>query len=333
MRALSAFLIFVGAIAGTSRQPTTLVASQNQLPAAQHQPGGMAATSAVSPDSPVLTVEGLCASKNAPGINASCQTVVTRAQFEKLADAVEPENTPEAQLQLANAYGQFLVMAHEAHKRKLDDTPRFEERLAFVRLQILSQQLVRQIQDDAARIPEKDIEGYYQKHLVDFEEISVERIVVPNQKRMKAQQNEQRISQNDAAEGMMKEAEALRTRAAAGEQFSKLQMEAYDVAGVGGINSPRPNLGGLRRRGLPLGHASVFELQPGQVSQVFSDVTGHYIYKIDSRQTLPLDAVKQEIGNILKQQRIQKALEEIRGPFKTEVNHAYFGAESDTSSD
>jgi hypothetical protein len=334
MRAVRSFLILVTTVAGTLGQPALTVMSQNQPPAVQDAPGRMVPSSSVLPDSPVLTVEGLCAFKNAPGINASCQTVVTRSQFEKLADAVEPENTPEAKLQLANAYGQFLVMAHEAHQRKLDEKPRFEERLAFARLQILSQQLVRQIQDDAARVPEEGIEAYYQAHLSDFEEISVERIVVPNQKSMKVHQNEQGISQpNDAADGMSKEAKALRARAAAGEQFGKLQMEAYDLAGVSGANSPQPNLGKLRRRGLPLVHASVFELQPGQVSQVLSDATGHYIYKTDSRETLPLAAVKQEIGNILKQQRVQKTMEEIRRPFKTEVNHAYFGTGADTPSD
>jgi parvulin-like peptidyl-prolyl cis-trans isomerase-like protein len=333
-RRLCSFLILVGILAGTLVQPTTTVMSQNKPPVAQDPSGRMTASPPVLPDSPVLTVEGLCPSKTVPGINATCQTVVTRAQFEKLADAVEPENTPEAKLQLANAYGQFLVMAQEAHKRKLDENPRFEERLAFARLQILSQQLVRQIQVDAAQVPDEDIAAYYQAHLSDFEEISVERIVVPNQKRVKAEPHGEGISRpNGAADEMTKEANALRARAAAGEDFGKLQMDAYDFAGVSGASSPQPNLGKLRRRGLPPAHAPVFELQPGQVSQVITDATGHYIYKADSRETLPLATVKPEIGNILKQQRIQRTMEEIRRPFKTEVNHAYFVTGADTSSD
>ncbi len=337
MRALCLLFTLLGTIAGQQR-PTVPAASRNRQPATadQNQPEPMAVPSPVAPESPVLTIQGLCAAPEPDARTAapSCKTVVTRAQFERLADAVQPEAAPEAKRQLATAYAQFLVMAREAHQRGLDKKPRFGERLAFARLQILSQELIRQIQEDAARVPEKDIELYYQAHLGDFEEVSVERIVIPNQKTPKTQQNEEGIGQaKDAADVMTKEAKALRVRAAAGEEFSKLQREAYGIAGASGPNSPNPSLGKLRRRGLPPAHASVFELRSGQVSQVLSDATGHYIYKIDSREIVPLDAVKQEISNALRQQRMQKTIEGIQQPFTTEVNHAYFGSDADMDSD
>jgi hypothetical protein len=321
IRGLWLFLLFSGTLAWTQVMST--------------ERGQMAAASTVGPESPVLTIQGLCAEPKpkARTAHTSCKTVVSRSEFERLAEAVEPEAKGGTKHQLASAYAQFLVMVQEAHKRGLDKNPRFKERLAFARLQILSQELVRQIQEEAAQVPGKDITAYYQEHLVDFEEASVERIVVPRQKRTYPHSNEQDMSQSAAQEMMTKEAEALRVRAAAGEDFIKLQTEAYAAAGASGSNSPNPSLGKLRRRGLPPSHVSVFDLKPGQVSQVLSDTTGHYIYKIDSKEIVPLDTVKQEISKILKQQRIEKTMEGIQQPFTTDFNQAYFGADVDTDSD
>jgi hypothetical protein len=67
----------------------------------------------------------------------------------------------ESKRHLAKACPQFLVLAHEAEQRGLDKQPRFEERLDFAKLQILSQELMRQVQQEAAQAPAGDVEAYY----------------------------------------------------------------------------------------------------------------------------------------------------------------------------
>src|SRR3954462_3480838 len=109
---------------------------------------GAAAAAAVPADAPVITIKGVCSDKSSDAAN--CQTVMTRAQFEKLADAIQPNMPPQVKRQLANAYPRLLVMAQEAEKRGLDKQPRFEETLKFARLQILSQELNRSLQAQAA---------------------------------------------------------------------------------------------------------------------------------------------------------------------------------------
>jgi hypothetical protein len=305
--------------------------SQTPATAEQNQDAHSTSTT-IGLDTPVLTIHGLCADLKPASktTNPACQTVITRAQFETLADAIHSEPSPEAKRQLASSYPQFLAMSREAHKRGLDKSPRFQERLAFARLQILSQELVRQLQDEAAKVPEKDIEAYYHEHLSGFEEVSLQRIVIPTRRQINSQAGLADISAVDA---MTKESESLRVRAAAGEDFSKLQKEAYVAAGVSGPDTPNPSLGKLRRRGLPPAHASVFDLKPGQVSQVLTDATGHYIYKMDAKEASPLDDVKQEISNVLRQQRLQKLMQDIPQTFTTDVNHAYFDAGVETDPD
>ena len=59
------------------------------------------------------------------------------------------------------------------------------------------------------------------------------------------------------------------------------------------------------------------DLKPGEVSEVISDPSGNYIYKMISKETLPLDSVKTEIRNQLSSHalsRIHAALPEQRGP-------------------
>jgi parvulin-like peptidyl-prolyl isomerase len=89
----------------------------------------------------------------------------------------------------------------------------------------------------------------------------------------------------------------------------------------------------MRRKGLPPAHASAFDLKPGQVSPVITDATGHYIYKLDWKRVESLDAVRTEISNALRGERLRKMVQSLEEPFTTEINDAYFGADSANNSD
>jgi hypothetical protein len=327
--------LLIGMLAWTQAKPATPTPAP---PADQHDDTlkPPAATS-VSADVPVITIKGLCAeltpAATADRAQSGCQTVITRGQFEQLINALRPGDDAQTRHHLANAYPQFLVMAHVAEQRGLDKQPGFQQRLEFARLQILSHELMRQIQEQAAQVPEPEIEDYYRKNTGEFEAVRVERIVIPNRAQVKSGSNQDAEPGKAAEDVMTKEAELLRTRAAAGEDFSSLQKQAYDVAGVSGNNDPNPKLDKMRRRGLPPNHASVFDLKPGQVSPVISDPTGHYIYKLDWKGTESLDDVRHEITNTLRAQRLQKMMQAVEQPFSTEVNEAYFGADASVDPD
>lgn len=273
----------------------------------------------VAPDAAVLTIQGLCAepAPAAGSANSNCATVVTRTQFEELLLMLRSDKDPQTRHELTSAYPRLLVMAHEAEHRGVDKELRFQERLRFARLQILSQELIRQLKEEAARVPERDIVDYYRQNTSQFEQVSLDRIVVPNRA-----QGTKQGTLNEA--GLTKLAETLRARAAAGEDFSKLQREAYKAAGLSGDTEPHPRMDKLRRRGLPPAHASAFDLKPGEVSPVISDVSGHYIYKLESRETESVEAVKGEISKTLRQQRLEKLVHDVQQPFTTDVNQAYF---------
>jgi hypothetical protein len=288
----------------------------------------------VAPDTPVITVTGVCDEKAGKSASAkgACQTVLTRAQFEKLADAIQPNMPPNVRQRLASAYPRLLVMAQEAEKRGLDKQPRFQETMQYVRLQVLNQELTRTIQEESARISDKDIAEYYQNHGKDFEQVTLQRIFLPLRKHVDpppegSKPVDSAAQDQELQQAMSKEAETLRTRAAAGEEFDKLQKEGFEAAGYGQAQ-PSSNIGKFRRNGLAQNHAVVFDLKSGEVSPVIDDASGHYIYKVVAKETLPLEQVKDEIRNSLQSQRYKTTMQNFEQSAKTELNDAYFGTTS-----
>lgn len=288
------------------------------------------------PDAPVITIKGLCDQKSAAASAKDCQTVITRAEFERKTDALQPNMPPQVKQRFANAYPQMLVAAHEAEKRGLDKGPHFEELMQFVRLQVLDQALKRNIQEQSAQVPDKDIADFYRDNAPAFEQYTFLRILVPRRKMTDAANSnpkradakaatkpDPKAEEQAAEEAMKKEADTLHTRAAAGEDFDKLEKEAYDSAGLKGT-PPTTNIGKMRRVNMPPAHSEIFDLKPGEVSQVINDGSGYYIYKLVSKETLPLDQVKDEIHNTLQSQRYKDAMQALQDSIKTDLNPEYF---------
>lgn len=84
------------------------------------------------------------------------------------------------------------------------------------------------------------------------------------------------------------------------------------------ITHVRPDL-------LPNGQSKVFELKPGGISQLFAEPSGNYFYKMESKTTVPLDQVRQDIQQFLQQQKANQALDALLESAKPEFNEAYFG--------
>ena len=144
------------------------------------------------------------------------------------------------------------------------------------------------------------------------------------EEQQKAKEAADKAKQEQGEQELTKLAEGLRERAAAGEDFTKLQKEAFEAAGIK-MDSPTVNLPKVRRTGLPPAHAAVFDLKVGEVSAVIADNGGHYVYKVVSKEVLPLDQVGDEIRNSLKTQRMKEMMDKYANSYHAETNEAYFG--------
>jgi hypothetical protein len=266
----------------------------------------------VGPEDAVITVSGFCADPGQTG--GACKTVITRAEFEKLTDALQPGMSLALRLNVANAYARNLRMAAAAEKRALDKTPEFEEEMRYARMQLLAQDLTRVLQAEANNITDADLEDYYAKNQSSYEQATLARIFVPRTKQSDAAQGEHEEAQTKAdEEAMTKVAAELRVRAVNGEDPDKLQIEAYAEAGIPRTNSDT-KMEKVRRAALPPQHEAVMGMKPGEVSEVFSDPGGaHFIYKMISKQTLTLEEAKTEIRGAISGQRYRESMKGFQG--------------------
>jgi hypothetical protein len=295
----------------------------------------------VGPNDPVITINDFCPSGVQP--DGSCKTIITRAQFDSLAEALQPDMSLPLRLKVANNYAQIVRMAATAEKRGLDQTPAFAEEMRYARMQLLSQDLTHALQVEANRISDAELLDYYKKNESSFEEATVARIFVPHTKQAvphtkqvarpsaehdavasssgpaatvapkttAAQQGE--AQQNANVGAMTKLAADLRARAVNGEDLDKLQTEAYAAAGIPEV-AANTRMEHVRRNTLPPQHESVMDLEAGEVSPVFSDPGGaHFIYKMVSKSTLTLEDAKPEIRALISAQRFRDSMKPFEG--------------------
>jgi bifunctional DNA-binding transcriptional regulator/antitoxin component of YhaV-PrlF toxin-antitoxin module len=343
-------ILLAGLAYGQTAQPATPAAGSKAEQSVSAAPD-KATEIKVGPDDPVITLDDFCADATAQG--GACKTVITREQFEKLAEALQPKMSPAIRRQLATAYSRMLRMSTAAEKRGLDKGPSFEAKINFARMQILSQELSRTLQEDSGKVSDADIEDYYKKNEASYEQATLARIFIPRTKQpvspavkptakaKKEEDTDAEEAQKDAEaatkkaqaeaeaqrkageEAMTKVANDLRARAVKGEDPETLQKEAFVAAGLPG-NPQTTKMEKVRRATLPLNHRAVMDLKLGEVSEVISDPSGgHYIYKLVSKETLSLEIVKPEIRNLISSQRYRDSMQGFQG--NVDLNEAYFG--------
>jgi hypothetical protein len=212
-----------------------------------------ASAASILPNSPVITIKGLCGhasvdsnnqakgqgssaaalgTEQSPGSSpdphSECKTLVTKAEFEKLVDALNPQMSGPARRQLAESYPRLFLFANRARELGLDKDPRFAEMLRFASMQLLTESLTRYFQQQANSISDADVEKYYKDNAIKFERAELLRIFVPKQTRpaQKPPSGEESSTVTDSP--MFAVAEKIRARAAAGEDFQQLQKEAFE---------------------------------------------------------------------------------------------------------
>ena len=286
-------------------------AAPSAAPADAKPPAELPATA------PVITIQGICNGKVPDNPPPDCKTFVTRDDFEKLVNALDPTMPPPRRQQLAEVYARMLVMSDLAEQRGLAQSPATAEVLKFMRMQTLGQLLMRDMQKEASNIPPSETEKFYNAHQQDYEQASFQRIFMPKTPPGGEKPPEEKT--------LLAEGEKIRAAAAApGADFEKLQKQAYDDLG---LKTPPPptSAGILRRQSLPATQVKVFDLQPGQVSEVMNEPGGLYIFRLESKKKLSLEDVKPDINRQLEQERMRDSMEKVTKTIKPDLNPSYFG--------
>jgi hypothetical protein len=272
----------------------------------------------VPPDTPVVTLEGVCEHSQVPGTK-DCKTVITRAQMDSIIDLLAPGTPQDARPQFAIKYARLLAASGVARREHLEKNPgvanELEAQLKLARMQVLANTLYHQMQEQAENVPTSEIQKYYADHQANFDQGEVWRLYVP---RSIARTSGQPLD----ASAIKAKADELRERAAAGEDFDQLQREAYKDLGIN-VTPPRTKLNMVRRTSLPQDEAKVFDFNVGELSPVLESGGALVILKLESKQSIPIESAGPEIKSILQRDRLQHELQSATNNVKAQFNLKY----------
>ena len=305
------------------QSPPTAPADHHQVQAAAVAPA------TVAPNAPVITIHGYCETPKAgaPASHSGCSTVITRAQFEGLVNTLQPNMPPQVRKQLATQYPQILFMAQQARKRGLEQSPHYQQVLKFTKMQLLQFELERSLNDQSEKITDAEIADYYKKNTNNFGQCTFLRVFVPKTRQSDIPKDaapaDADAAKKNSEAAMAKIAADLRARAVVGEDFDKLQRDAYAAAGAS-ATPPSTLNANVRRGNLPAAQAAIFDLNPGDVSGVLNDPTGFYFFKLVAKTTSPLADVKEDIRNFLRNQNLERLRQSLDNAVSAELNKDYF---------
>lgn len=263
----------------------------------------------VDPDDMVILIPGACHTEPLEFATRDCIRGVTRHEFEDLVAAVKPDATPEFRQRLAESLGQIIVLSNEAKKRGIVKDPEVQQLVRFQQLQILANLLVSQsLKQEAAQVSDADIQAYYHQHISDYESAELVRLEIP----AKGGAN---------ADDDMRFAETIHARCG-NEDPAKLQTEAD--ARVGRPVAPPADLKNQSRDMFTAAQQSVFDLKPGQCSEVIRQNGGFLLYKMVATTVTPLPRVRDAIANALQRARTKTELDELRKQNVISLNQKYF---------
>jgi hypothetical protein len=325
MLACAAPMIAQGTQTGVDLQNPATALSRRQMLMRRAQPSGklVSTNMEVLPDTPVVTLEGVCDHWPTPG-KKDCKTVITRAQMDSIIDLLAPGTPPDARPQFAIKYARLLAASGVARREHLEKDPmvanELEAQLKLARMQVLANTLYHQMQEQADNVPMSEIQKYYTDHLANFDQGEVWRLYVP---RSIAETSGQPLD----ASAVRAKADELRERAAAGEDFDQLQREAYKNLGIN-VAAPLTKLNRVRRTSLPEDEAKVFDLHVGELSPVLESGGALVILKLESKQSIPIESAGPEIKSILQRDRLQQELQSAGNDVKAQFNLKYLGMPS-----
>ncbi len=297
-------------------------------PSVANAPDQSGAGDEVRSDAPVITLKGICQPSHAGPASGNCTTVVTRAEFEKIVAAIQPAMPWPEQQKFATNYGRLVALSQKAHEMGLDQGQEFEEHMEIARLSIISEALS-QAWRNQVQIADKDIENYYHANLAKYQQAELQRMYIPRlqqfpRSKQKLTDAEAQARKQQSEQTMKTEAEKLHARAVAGENFNKLQDEAFELAGIHAGPS-NTNLGKTQRDALSPSEEFVMDLKPGEVSRVIEELSGFVVYRVDAKSTDSLDQVRDEIRNALIAQRVQEQVEGLLQSANPAFDQRYFG--------
>ncbi len=231
---------------------------------------------------------------------------ITAAQFDALIDSLQPQVRTAARgtgrRQFADNIVKMLVLAQEAEKRKMDQSPDFKAQLQFQTYNLLANALAGQVTKDV-QVTDADLRQYYEAHKSEFETVHAKHILI----RFKGSAVPVRAGQPDMTEEeALAKAQELRKKLQGGADFATLAKAESDDTGSGASSGDLPPF----RRGqmVPSFEAAAFAMKPGQLSEPVKSQFGYHIILVISHDTKSFEETKADLEKRMQPEQSQKSV-------------------------
>lgn len=259
----------------------------------------------VSPDAVILTIG---------------TEKITRAQFEDLlkglADAGRPAATATARRQVAEQLGELTVLAQEARKRKLDQSPAVKQLIVIQTDQVLAGTLAKELSE--VKVDDAAARAFYDAHKSEYEQVKASHILIRFQgSRVPLKANEKDLTDAEA----LAKAQEIRKKLVDGADFSATAKAESDDTGSGANGGSLGSFG--HGQMVAAFEQAAFTLPVGQISEPIKTQFGYHIIKVESRTSKTFEEAKGDVGK----QMSKDALDSIRKQTPVTLDEAYFGKE------
>jgi peptidyl-prolyl cis-trans isomerase C len=251
---------------------------------------------------------------------------LTAGQFDAIIDTIQEQYRPIARgtgrKQFADNLVRVLVLAQEAKKQKLDQSPAYKAQADFQNANLLASKEFASLSSNVA-VDEASLRKYYEEHKQEFERVSAHHILI----RMKDTPVPVRPGQKDLTEQeALAKAQDIRKQLAAGADFAKLAEAESDDTGSG---SKGGDLGFFQHgQMVPAFEQAAFTLKPGEISQPVKTQFGYHIIRLDAREAKTFADVRNQIEAQIRPDQAKKALEDLTKKAQVTLDPEFFPADT-----
>ena len=248
---------------------------------------------------------------------------ITKSEFEQILAGLPEQQraageSPQGRRQIAEQLAELKSLAQEAKRRKLDQDPKVQTRIALQVDQVLAglvyQDLGSGTPDDAA------LKAYYAEHKADWEELKGRHILIRMQgSRVPLRPNEKDLTDEEA----LAKTKELRAKIIAGADFAVVAKAESDDTGSGANGG---DLGSFTKgRMVPEFETAAFALKVGEISQPVKTQFGYHLIQIQEHNNKTFEDVKTEVAQKIKPDVAKKAVEDLTKKTAVVYDESYFG--------
>jgi parvulin-like peptidyl-prolyl isomerase len=219
--------------------------------------------------------------------------------------------------QFADSLVRMKVLAQEARKRKLDQTPAFRVQSAFQVENLLANQEFAEL-SKTTPVTEAAARAYYEQHRNEFDQVRAWHILI----RTKGSPVPIRPGQADLSdEAALAKAQEIRQKLAEGADFAAVATAESDDTGTGQKGG---DLGFLTHgRTVPSFEDAVFKLPVGQLSEPVKTQFGYHIIKVTEKKSF--EQMRPDIDKRMGPEMARQALDDLRKKVNIALDPEFFG--------